>query len=72
MDSERISFDNIVGRIHSKPFGRPVALTVMRGERLLALTITPALTQNEIWTLGEAPSTTAEQLRLRNAWKGIN
>ena len=72
MDSERISFDNIVGRIHSKPLGRPVAVTVMRGERLLSLTITPALTQNEIWSLGEAPATTAEQLRLRNAWKGMN
>ena len=72
MDSERISFDNIVGRIHSKPLGKPVPLTVMRGERQLALTITPALTQTEVWALGEAASTTAEQLRLRNAWRGMN
>jgi predicted metalloprotease with PDZ domain len=72
MDSERISFDNIVGRIHSKPYGRQVALTVMRGERLLALTITPGLTQGEVWTVSDAPNTTPEQLRLRNAWKRLN
>jgi predicted metalloprotease with PDZ domain len=71
MDSERVTFDNIVSRIHSKPLGRPVSLSVMRGERLLALTITPGLTQTDTWNVGEF-SPTAEQLRLRNAWKGSN
>ena len=72
MDSERISFDNMVGRIHSKPLGKPVALSVIRGERLLALNITPGLTQTEVWSVGEAVPTTPDQLRLRNAWRGTN
>ena len=69
MDSERVTFDNVVSRIHSKPLGKAVSLSVMRGERLLSLTITPSLTQTETWSVIESPSTTAEQLRLRNAWK---
>jgi predicted metalloprotease with PDZ domain len=68
MDSERVTFDNVVSRIHSKPLGKSVSLSVMRGERLLALTITPGLTQTETWIVGESPAT-AEQLRLRNGWK---
>jgi predicted metalloprotease with PDZ domain len=72
MDSERITFDNVLSRIHSRPLGRPVNLSVMRGERLLALTITPGTAQTETWSVGEASTTTAEQLRLRNAWKGSN
>jgi len=72
MDSDRVTFDNMVSRIHSKPLGKPVSLSIMRGERLLTLSITPGLTQTEIWTVGEAPSTTVEQLRLRNGWRGVN
>jgi predicted metalloprotease with PDZ domain len=69
MDSERVTFDNVLSRIHSKPLGKAVSLSVMRGERLLSLTITPSLTQTETWSVGESPSTTVEQLRRRNAWK---
>jgi predicted metalloprotease with PDZ domain len=70
MDSERVTFDNVVSRIHSKPLGKPISLSVMRGERLLALTITPALTQTESWSIGESSTTSAEQQRLFNAWRG--
>jgi len=72
MDSERVTFDNLAGRIHSKPVGKPVALTVLRGERLLTLTITPGLTQTETWSLGETEPSTPDQVRLRNAWRGVS
>ena len=72
MDSDRVTFDNLASRIHSKPLGKPVALTVMRGERLLALTITPGTTQTETWTLGEAIPSTPEQVRIRDAWMGTD
>ena len=39
----------------------------MRGERLLTLTITPGLTQTEIWTVGElndaTPSSCGSEMR---------
>jgi predicted metalloprotease with PDZ domain len=72
MDSERVTYDTMVSRIHSKALGKPVSLSVMRGDRLLALTITPGLTETEIWNLSEASTITPDQLRLRNAWKGLN
>jgi predicted metalloprotease with PDZ domain len=71
MDSERITFDNLAGRIHSKPLGKAVTLTVMRGERLLTLSITPGLMQTDVWTVSDSPTATPEQLRLRNAWMGV-
>jgi predicted metalloprotease with PDZ domain len=70
LDSERVTFDNLVGRIHSKPLGKSVAITVLRGERLLTLTLTPGLTQTEKWSLGELLTATPEQVRLRTAWLG--
>ena len=69
MDSERVTYDNLLGRFHSKPFNKPVSLSVLRGERLLALTLIPGLMQTETWVVGEASNTTAEQQRLRNAWR---
>lgn len=72
MDSERITFDNLASRIHSKPLGKSVLITVMRGERLLTLSITPVLTQTETWSIGESNPATAQQARLRDAWMGIS
>jgi predicted metalloprotease with PDZ domain len=69
MDSERITFDNLASRLHSKPLGKSVALLVLRGERLLTLSITPNLNQTETWTLGESLPSSPEQTRLRNAWR---
>ena len=71
MDSERITFDNLASRIHSKPLGKVVTLSVMRGERLLTLSITPGLQQTDVWTVSDSPTATPEQLRLRNAWMGV-
>jgi len=72
MDSERITFDNLASRIHSKPLGKSVIITVMRGERLLTRAITPGLTQTETWSLGESVPVTAEKARLRDAWMGVS
>jgi predicted metalloprotease with PDZ domain len=70
MDSERVTFDNLASRIHSKPLGKPVTLAVMRGERLLMLPLTPGTLQTEIWNLAEGIPTSSDQVRLRNAWMG--
>jgi len=68
MDSDRVTFDNLASRIHSKPLGKPVALTVLRGERLLTLSITPGLQQTETWSAEESLTATPEQVLLRLAW----
>jgi predicted metalloprotease with PDZ domain len=68
MDSERVIFDNLASRIHSKQIGKMVVLTVMRGERLLTLNLMPVATQNETWTISELGNATAEQRRLRGDW----
>jgi predicted metalloprotease with PDZ domain len=68
MDDDRVTFDNLASRIHSKPLGKPVNLTVMRGERLLNLTITAGLAQSETWAVEETLQPTPEQVRLKNAW----
>ena len=68
MDSDRVTFDNLTGRIHSKPLGKAVTLTVLRGDRLLTLSITPGLMQTETWSLEESLTATPEQVRLRTAW----
>jgi predicted metalloprotease with PDZ domain len=67
MDSERVVFDNLVGRIHSKKVGRAVVLSIMRGERLLELRLIPELSQTEVWSIAESLTATPEQVRLRGA-----
>jgi predicted metalloprotease with PDZ domain len=68
MDSDRVTFDNLGGRIRSKPLGKAVALTVLRGDRLLSLSITPGLMETETWSVEESLTATPEQVRLRTAW----
>jgi predicted metalloprotease with PDZ domain len=68
MDSDRVTFENLAARIHSKPLGKPVTLTVLRGERLLTLSITPGLMQTETWSAEESLTATPEQVLLRLAW----
>jgi predicted metalloprotease with PDZ domain len=72
MDSERITFDNLTSRIHSKRIGKPVVLTVLRGERLLTLNLTPAESQEEQWLVDEVLNATPEQVRNREAWLGMS
>jgi predicted metalloprotease with PDZ domain len=67
MDSERVTFDNLASRIHSRQIGRMIVLNVMRGERLLTLNLMGAATQSEIWSVVESHNPTPEQRRLRNA-----
>jgi predicted metalloprotease with PDZ domain len=68
MDDERVTFDNLTSRIHSKRIGKPVALTVLRGERLLMLNLTPGESQEEQWSVFENANATPEQVRLRTSW----
>lgn len=68
MDSERVTFDNLASRIHSKQIGKTIVLNVMRGERLLTLSLMPAATQTETWSVFESENSTPDQIRLRTAW----
>ena len=67
MDSDRVTFDNLASRIHSKAIGKPIVLNVMRGERLLTLNLMAGATQTETWSIAESNSPTPEQLRLRKS-----
>ena len=71
IDSERVTYDNITARIHSKRVGRPVALTILRGDRLMSLSLVPRDVQTESWSLGERPDATPDQSRIRNDWLGL-
>jgi predicted metalloprotease with PDZ domain len=68
LDSEHVTYDNVVARLHSRPLGKTVSLAILRGDRLMTLSITPGATQTETWSLGESLTTTPEQQRLREAW----
>jgi predicted metalloprotease with PDZ domain len=68
VDSERVTFDNLTARIHSRRIGRPVALTVLRGNRLLTLSLVPRAVQSEQWALQEVANATPEQVRLKQGW----
>jgi predicted metalloprotease with PDZ domain len=70
IDSERVTFDNITPRIHSRRLGRPVDLTVMRGERMIELSLIPREVQIPTWTLAELLSATPQQNQIRNEWLG--
>lgn len=68
MDSDRVIFDNLASRIHSKQIGKAIVLTVMRGERLITLNLMPTATQTETWSVSDIGNFTPEQVRLRNSW----
>jgi len=67
MDSERVIYDNLVGRIHSKKIGKAVALSIMRGDRLLELSLLPALSQTETWSVAESLTAAPDQVLRREA-----
>jgi predicted metalloprotease with PDZ domain len=67
MDSERVTFDNLASRIHSKQVGKTIVLNVMRGERLLSLNLMGTATQTETWSISASNNPTPEQRRLRDS-----
>jgi predicted metalloprotease with PDZ domain len=71
MNDERLTLENFRSRLHSHTIGETIKLTVLRGQRLLNLSIVPAEFQEERWQLNEAAQPTPEQLRIKNAWLGI-
>jgi len=68
LDSERITFDSLTNRIHSKQLGKPVEVTILRGERMLTLDLVPGTSETETWNVGESLSTSPEQSALYQAW----
>lgn len=68
MSGERLTFENFRVRLHSHKLGETLKITLMRGERMLTLDLTPVEYQQESWTLVEAPQSTPEQSELRKLW----
>jgi predicted metalloprotease with PDZ domain len=71
MNDQRLTFENFRSRLHSHSIGETVRLSVLRGQRVVNLTIVPAEFQEERWQLYESPRPTPEQLQLKNMWLGI-
>jgi predicted metalloprotease with PDZ domain len=71
MNDDRLTYDNFRSRLLSHPIGSRVRLTVLRGERLLTLEITPVEFQEQRWGITPVSNTTPAQLELRNAWLGV-
>lgn len=71
MNEERLTFENFRSRLHSHTIGETIRLTVLRGQRLLNVTIVPVEFQEERWQLNESARPTPEQLQLKNVWLGI-
>ena len=71
MNDERLTFENFRSRLHSHAIGETIRLTVLRGQRLVNLTIVPSEFQEERWQLNESARPTSEQLQIKNAWLGI-
>jgi predicted metalloprotease with PDZ domain len=66
MNSERLTYDNFRSRLHSRKLGETLKLTVMRGERMLTLDLTPVELEQDTWTVAEVPQSTPEQEKLRS------
>ena len=69
-DEQRITFANFQGRFRQRKLGETLDVSVLRGERLLHLELTPGEIQQKSWVITETNEVTAEQLELRNLWIG--
>ena len=69
-DEQRITFANFQGRFRQRKLGETLDVSVLRGERLLHLELTPGEIQQESWVITEANEVTAEQVELRKLWIG--
>ncbi len=69
-NDQRITFANFQGRFRQRKLGETLDVSVLRGEKLLHLELTPGEIQQETWVITEANEVTAEQLELRNRWIG--
>ncbi len=70
VSDERLTFDNFRSRLHSHGVGENIKLTVMRGERMLNLSIVPIEFQDQRWSITEGSR--PEQIQFRMEWLGNN
>jgi predicted metalloprotease with PDZ domain len=70
INDARLTFETFRSRLRTHTIGETIRLTVMRGERLVRLNITPVEFQEERWQLIEAPKATPEQIQLKNSILG--
>jgi predicted metalloprotease with PDZ domain len=70
LNNDRVTFDGFRSRLHAHRPGEVLKLSVLRGERLLTLDLTPIEYQEERWNLVEASRTTPDQIQFRKVWLG--
>ena len=66
----RVTFNNFQSEFRRRKLGETIDLTIARGDRILVLELKPGETQEEIWTIIDAPNVTPEQMEIRNRWIG--
>jgi len=71
LDSDRITSDNMLNRIHSSLVGVPITVTFMRSERLRTTQLTPGESKEDNVSFVETPTAKPEQIQLRNSWLGM-
>jgi predicted metalloprotease with PDZ domain len=70
INDERLTFENFRSRLRTHTIGETIKLTVIRGERLVSVNLTPVEFQEERWQIIDVPKPTPEQLQLKNALLG--
>jgi predicted metalloprotease with PDZ domain len=70
INDARLTFENFRSRLRVHTIGETIKLTVLRGERLVTLNITPVEFQEERWQIIEIPQPTPAQIQLKNAILG--
>ncbi len=71
MNNERLTFDNFRSRLHSHKLGETLKVTLLRGERMMTVELTPVEYQTEQWTIAESPEPTPDQMKIRNLILGV-
>jgi len=71
MNNVRLGFDDFRIRLHSHKIGETLKLTILRGERLMTIELTPIEYVVEQWTVAESPSMNPGEAKLRSLWLGV-
>jgi predicted metalloprotease with PDZ domain len=70
INDARLTFENFRSRLRTHTIGETIKRTVLRGERLVTLNVTPVEFQEERWQIIDAPRAAPEQIQIKNALLG--
>ena len=71
MNNVKLVYDDFRSRLHSHKIGETLKLTILRGERLMTVDLTPIEYVVDTWTVAESPSPSPAEMKLRNLWLGL-